>query len=115
MRSLPVSRGTSQDATGGRGIVPRWRGKHREPFALAELTIKDCHLANVLLGDLAGDFPGSPERAHRLVKADHAVLAARDQVIVDALDLARPDGAGDRVRVPEDFECQVPLRPAVRA
>ena len=55
------------------------------------------------------------QQPHRLVEADHAVLPAGQQVVVDALDLAGADGAGDRVGVPQHLQGQVPLGPPLDA
>ena len=53
-------------------------------------------VADVLLRHRAGDLPGAEQLLHRLVEREHPLVAAGLDVVVDALDLPRPDRARDQ-------------------
>ena len=72
-----------------------------------------CRFADIPLGYCASDLLLGEQSADRLVEAHHALVASRDQVIVDALELAGPDRTGNRVGVPEHFQSQVPFGAAL--
>src|SRR3954465_8552944 len=55
--------------------------------AVARLPIQHRQLPHVPLGHLAGDLARLQQPPDRLVERDHPLLAVRDQVVVDALQL----------------------------
>src|SRR4029078_4601976 len=68
------------------GLSPQrcvWVGTAPPTDSSSSLPIQQRHLADVVLGDLAGDFARSQEQTHRFVEADHTFVADAVQVLVD--------------------------------